>query len=130
MTPEQAQTLRWFKWEEFHHPELMDYAFTMFIDDVRTEYGFPLIATSDARLPEENCAATGSSSTSRHLVGQAMDFKFPPTKNHLWQLVAAVMKCQRSAPIELELVHGPTDSHIHIAWLQPGRASSLELALT
>lgn len=129
MKLEEAKKLRWFKWEEFKHPELMDLAFVSFVDDVRQEYGFPLHRTSDARTAEENASSPGSSITSRHLVGQAMDFKFPPTKHHLWQFVAAVMRCQRAQPIELEIVHGPTDSHIHLAWLPAGRASALEVAL-
>jgi len=130
MTPEQGVTLKHFKWREWKHPELMDFAFTQFLDAVRTEYGFPIVLTSDARTPAENAAASGSSPSSRHLVGQAVDIRFPPTANHLWLLVHAVYSCQRASPIELELVHGPADSHVHIAWEVLGRASSLELALT
>jgi len=125
MTPEQAATLRHFKWSEFHHPELMDYAFCTFVDDVRHEFGFPVVLTSDARTANENAAASGSRPTSRHLAGQAVDFKFPPTANHLWLLVAAVMRCMRAPPVELELVNSAQDQHVHLAWLEPGRASKL-----
>lgn len=132
MTPAQAATLRWFEWGEFRHPELLDFAFVQWLDHVRAEYAFPIVVTSDARSAPENMALekSGAAPNSRHMAGQAVDIVFPPTKNHLWLLVAAVLKCTQAAPIELELVHGPSDSHVHIAWLQAGRASSLELALT
>jgi len=130
MTPEQAKTLKWFKWGELKHPELCDYAFFVFLDSVREEYGWPLQITSDARTPAENSVIDGSSSSSRHLAGQAVDVAFPPSVNHLWWLVGAVFKCQRSFPIELELVHGPGDTHVHIAWNTVGKASSLLLSLT
>ena len=130
MTPAQGATLKHFAWHEWHHPALVDFGFAQFLDAVRTEYGFPLILTSDARTPTENAAASGGSPTSRHLLGQAVDLRFPPTANHLWLLVAAIFHCQRSQPIELELVHGPSDSHVHLAWHAMGRASSLEVAAT
>ena len=120
---------RFFALKEFSHPELMDADFVDFLNAVRFEYGNPIKLTSDARTPAENAAASGSSPKSRHLVGQAVDMQFPPTANHLWRLVEAVVHCQRTQPIELEIVHGPADAHIHLAWLAPGRASSLIVAL-
>ena len=57
---------RYFALAEFRHPELMDEAFVAWLNKVRAEYGFPLTLTSDARTPEENAAASGSSPTSRH----------------------------------------------------------------
>src|SRR5438132_11143353 len=105
---------RYFKLSEFRHPELMDLDFVAWLNKVRAEYGFPLTLTSDARTPEENAAASGSSPTSRHLVGQAIDAEFPPTANHVWHLVQAVMTVADAHPIELELVNGPSDRHIHL----------------
>jgi peptidase M15-like protein len=125
MTPEQAKTLKFFKWSEFKHPELFDYAFAVFIDQVRYEYGWPIVLTSDARTLAENNAASGHSVTSRHLVGQAVDMEFPPSSNHLWRLVEAVIKVAGERPIELELVNSAVDHHVHIAFLEPGRASKL-----
>jgi hypothetical protein len=63
--------------------------------------------------------------TSRHLVGQAVDMEFPPSSNHLWRLVEAVIKVAGERPIELELVNSAVDHHVHIAFLEPGRASKL-----
>lgn len=116
---------KYFKLSEFHHPELMNADFVEWLNKVRFEYGFPIQLTSDARTAEENAAASGSSPTSRHLVGEAVDIRFPPTAYHVWRLVEAVMKMQVARPVELELVNSARDSHVHIAWLQPGRASSL-----
>lgn len=119
---------KYFKLAEFRHPELMSEEFVTWLNKVRAEYGFPLHLTSDARTPEENLRTSGSSPTSRHLVGQAIDVEFPPTANHVWLLVQAVMRVADAHPIELELVHGATDAHVHLAWLPPGRASALIVA--
>ena len=118
----------YFKLKEFRHPELMSIPFVMWLNSVRKEFGFPIKITSDGRTAAENAAASGSSPTSRHLLGEAVDIEFPPTANHLWLLVQAVMTCQATRPIELELVHSPADSHVHLAWLAPGRASALIVA--
>jgi len=128
MTPEQAKTLNFFQWSEFRHPDLVDYRFAMFVDDVRREYGFPIVLTSDARTPAENEAASGHAVNSRHLVGQAVDMRFPPTAYHVWRLVEAVMKVTGDRSIELELVHSAVDQHVHLAFLEPGRASKLVVA--
>jgi uncharacterized protein YcbK (DUF882 family) len=126
VTPEQAATLRHFAWSELHHPEGMDFDFMRFLDDVREEYGWPLVITSDFRTPEENAASPGSSPTSRHLVGQAVDLEFPPTSNHLWLLVEAVVAMQRGPAVELELVPpGAPHAHVHLAWLKLGQAPSM-----
>lgn len=128
MTPEQCATLRWFKWNEFRHPEGMDFGFVKWLDQVRHEYGWPLVLTSDFRTPLENAAASGSALYSRHLVGQAVDMKFPPTSFHVWRLVKAVMDVPVAEPIELELVNSDRDQHVHVAWLKPGQASKLVVA--
>src|SRR5437764_11274818 len=119
---------RYFALAEFRHPELMSEEFVAWLDRVRAEYGFPLTLTSDGRTAAENAVASGSSPSSRHLCGEAVDAAFPPTANHLWLFVQAVMRCAAARPIELELVHSHRDSHVHVAWLQPGRASSLIVA--
>lgn len=122
MTPEQAKTLKWFKWSEFDHPEKMDYAFVKYVDDVREEYGFPLVVSSDYRTAAHN-KRVGGVSTSRHLFGQAMDFMAPPDAAHLWLLVVAVVKAQRAFPVEFEVVPLQDNRHVHIAWLPTGKAS-------
>lgn len=119
---------RFFKLREFKHPELMSADFVAWLNKVREEYGFPMVLTSDGRTPAENAALLdkGASPSSRHLVGEAVDIAYPPTANHAWLLVQAVMSAPTTRSVELELV--PADGHVHIAWLQLGRAPALIVA--
>lgn len=121
---------------EFHHPELVDESAARFLDAVRTYYGQPLVITSDARTPEENAAASGSSPTSWHLKGRAFDLRMPPFARDLWNLVGAIYRVygewkplHGETSIELELVQGPTDKHIHLALANDGSPNKLELSL-
>ena len=120
--------LRWFQESEFKHPELMDSQFLVFLDDVRQAYGYPLTVTSDGRTPEENAAAPNSSPTSLHLIGRAVDVRFPPTAQHLWDLVRAVQVVAGERATELELV-SPADSHVHIGVWPDGSGRSSVLIL-
>jgi len=131
MTPEQAATLHYFKWAEFRHPERVDFVAARFLDNVRERYGALIVLTSDARTPEENAAASGSSPTSYHLSGRAFDFRLPATAEAIWKLVVAVIGEAHvyGGPVELELVKGPTDRHVHLALMPAGRVSRLVLAL-
>jgi len=131
MKASEAVTLRHFAWTEFRHPELVSFQAAQFLDNVREWYGKPIILTSDARTPEENAAAAGSSPTSLHLSGRAFDMQLPVLSDSLWAFVGAVYAAQHvyGGPIELELVKGPTDRHAHIALLPLGRPSRLVLAL-
>lgn len=67
-------TLKHFTPGEFKHPELMQDDALRFIDTARDLSGIPWTLTSDGRTPEQNAAASGSSSTSLHLFGRAVDF--------------------------------------------------------
>lgn len=123
-------SLRWFHEREFKHFDLMDPTFLSFLDDVRDAYGWPITLTSDARTLAENDAASGSSPTSRHLVGEAVDMKYPPTAEHTWKLVAAVLDVARhyNRAIELELVHSARDQHVHLAFRPLGTTSKIIVA--
>jgi len=125
MTPAQAASLKFFKPTEWRHADLVSYAFAVYLDDVRREYGYPIVLTSDARTAAENAAASGHSPTSRHLYGEAVDTRFPPTSQHLWKLVHAVFKVAGDRAIELELVNSTVDQHVHIAFLPLGQTSKL-----
>lgn len=107
-------TLRHFAPAEFRHPDLVDNAAAVWLDDVRDLYGFPLTLTSDARTAEENAAASGSSPTSLHLLGRAFDLQWIADPSHLWSFVEAVYLATGERAVELELVNGPTDRHIHM----------------
>lgn len=124
--------LHWFRPSEFNHPEHMDTEFVRWLDTVRELAQVPFRLTSDARTPTENAAASGSSPRSLHLLGRAVDMKLPRSSAELWSLVAAVVL--RTVPswslerelrrredhpaakggVELELVHGPRDHHVHL----------------
>lgn len=107
-------TLRHFALTEFRHAELIDNAAAVFLDDVRELFGLPLTLTSDARTPEENAAASGSSPTSLHLLGRAFDLQWIADPGHLWRFVEAVYLAAGERAVELELVNGSTDRHIHV----------------
>ena len=117
--------LRWFQAREFRHPELVDAEAAHFLDAVRDTYGAPLVLTSDARTPEENAAAQGSSPTSLHLHGRAFDLRWIADPEALWRFVDAVYLVAGTNPVELELVNSQQDQHIHLACLSPGRVSRL-----
>src|SRR5437879_247915 len=109
-----TSTLRHFQPSEFRHPELVQDAAAVWLDDIREYADFPLVLTSDARTPEENAAASGSSPTSLHLLGRAFDLKYPDSPEQVWLFVEAVFIVSGSRPVELELVHSAVDSHLHI----------------
>jgi len=130
VTAEQAATLRYFRPTEFKHVDLVDYSAAMWLDSIRGVYGKPLFLTSDARTPTENEAASGSSPTSLHLLGRAFDLRLPSTPEDLWAFVVAVYRCSQWRSVEVELVSGPQDHHVHIGLYPNDRPSRLELALT
>jgi len=127
--------LRHFKPSEFRHPELVNADFVNWLDSVRDAADTKMILTSDARLLNENRKASGSSSRSLHLSGWAVDMRLPSRAREIWNIVAAVVlrsvteaelqgelrrRANHELPaitygsVELELVHGPTDRHIHV----------------
>lgn len=109
-----STTLRHFQLSEFAHPNLVDNAAAVFLDDIRNLYGNPLTITSDARTAEENAAASGSSATSLHLLGRAFDLKWIADPEQLWTFVESVLLAAGERAVELELVNGPSDRHIHV----------------
>ena len=132
MTPEQAQTLRFFKWAEFRHPEIVDFEAAEFLDAVRAAYGAPLILTSDGRTAPENTRIPGHSVASLHLLGRAFDIRWTFTTRSLYRLVEAVLQTARvhNVSVELELVKSATDQHVHIGLFPDvSHPSTLVLAL-
>lgn len=122
--------LRYFTSAEFKHPELVNAQCARWLDAIRGLSGIPLVITSDARTSAENAAASGSSPTSWHLKGRAFDLRMPVTNQALFRLVRAVVVVMGTEPVELELVHGPTDQHVHLGFPDDMRLSTLELTLT
>jgi len=120
-----TSALRHFQSSEFKHPELVANEAAVWLDDIREYADFALVLTSDARTPEENAAASGSSPTSLHLLGRAFDLKYPSTPEQVWQFVGAVFIVSGSRAVELELVHSAQDQHIHIGLYPDTRSSRL-----
>lgn len=99
--------LQHFAASEFRHPDRMDAAYLQWLDKVRHATGVPFHLTSDARTPQENAAASGSSPTSLHLEGRAVDFGLDPwDRETVWDLAAAVVLTPTGVGKELELVDG------------------------
>src|SRR2546422_8296205 len=97
-------TLRHFQLSEFRHPDLVEDAAAVWLDDIREQFGAPLVLTSDARTPEENAQASGSSPTSLHLLGRAFDLRWVADPEALWRFVDAVLLASGLRAVELELV--------------------------
>lgn len=116
---------------EFHNFAHMSPEILTLLDDVREMCGVPLRLTSDYRSPAANAAASGSSPTSLHLLGRAVDF-VPAVwdRETLFRIVAAVILCKKDASIELELVQGAADKHVHLGVFPDKRASRLVLNIT
>lgn len=134
MSPEQVLSLKHFTPTEWTHPDLVDYSCAVFLDQLREAYGAPITLTSDARTPAENAAASGSSPTSLHLLGRAFDLRWPGDEIHAWAFLRAFFLALGWKPpiteksIELELVHGVTDKHLHFGIFPDARPSRLIVA--
>lgn len=121
--------MKHFQPSEFRAFDKMAPEFLAFLDDVRDTAGVPFRLTSDWRSPVGNAAASGSSPTSLHLLGRAVDFTVPWTREALWSVTMAVMLRAHGHSVELELVSGPTDHHIHLGLFPDNRPSRLILTL-
>jgi hypothetical protein len=103
-------TLKHFAPAEFKHPDQMDPAALQFFDKCRDLGGVPWTLTSDFRTAEQNAAASGSSPTSLHLLGRAIDFVPAAgwTDEALARIVDGIMLAANAQAngIELELVNG------------------------
>ena len=105
----------------WRHPDKMTPRFFGWINDAAHDSGqYPRI-TSDWRDPAANANASGSSTTSRHLYGEAVDFDIPRTGHGaiVGPLVVALIRRAEAMgvtnEIEIELVASAKDSHLHLA---------------
>jgi uncharacterized protein YcbK (DUF882 family) len=122
--------LRWFRRDEFRNPQLVEQDAAEFLDEVRHAYGKPLVLYSDGRSPDWN-KVVGGKPNSLHVLGRAFDFALPQEREDLWALVRAVIHVQevKGLGVELELVNGPDDKHVHLGIFHDTRPSRLILAL-
>lgn len=125
--------LRHFKPEEFKHPELVNEVAVRLLDEIRDQFGKPLIVTDDARLPSDK--PTGYAAESLHYKGQAFDLRIRDmSREELWQLMVAVVSVAQwvagrkatTRGVEFELVSSSTDKHAHVGFfLGDGRQNRL-----
>jgi len=118
---------------DFKHLERMAPDAVAFFDSVLDQAGLAYRLTSDWRDPAANATASGSSPTSLHLSGRAIDLVLEPwNRETLWKFAAAVVTvaAKQSFGVELELVSGPTDKHLHLGLFPDSRPSRLVLSLT
>lgn len=123
--------MQYFQPREFKHFDLMDAEFLRFLDAVRRRANIAFRLTSDARTPAHNATLSGASPTSLHLLGRAVDF-VPAAwdREVLWRIVKAVIDESFDKSVELELVQGPTDKHIHLGLFPDNRPSRVVLNVT
>jgi len=114
--------LRHFLSVEFAHPEEMEPAFLLLLDNIRDIADTPFWPTSDYRTPDEN-KIVGGSPTSLHMQGVAIDFVISPwNAAGLWQVVRAValVEAAYGVTFELEISQSPSDRHFHIGLQKKG----------
>lgn len=122
-------SLRYFHPSEFKRPDLVDEQAALFLDEVRHRFGFPLRITSDARIrgtPQPG----GAAENSLHYAGRAFDLQWIAPSHRLWHLVEVLMEiaAEWQVCVELELVNGLHDAHVHFGLQPPGIASELIVA--
>lgn len=107
--------LQHFSAGEFHRPEMMNEGFMRWLDRVRTLCGVEFHVTDDGR--DAHDAPSGSSKTSLHYLGRAVDIRtYTLSAQQKWRIMAAVVALANDAPgaVEIEWVKGPTEEHLHL----------------
>lgn len=79
------------RWKHFSHDEMkckgsgecrMDPSFMDFLEEVRSEYGKPMIIVSGYRSPSHNARVSNTGATGPHTKGQAADVAVSGTDAH------------------------------------------------
>lgn len=123
--------LRHFARSEFKHPELVNQTAAELLDEIRDQFGSPLVLTDDARLPGD--VPPGGSTTSLHFKGQAFDVRTRGfTEEQMFKLTAAVVNVAlwvargQKSGIEFEIDTSTDEPHVHIGFfLGDGRQNRL-----
>ena len=123
-----------FREEEFNYPDEMDQTFLYFLDAVRIRADMPFYLTSDGRTVKTNDAVRGSKN-SLHVFTEvfrasAVDFVTDGCKarnaqvyySELWRITESVVlvKSTLARKVQLELVKGPNDWHVHLGLYPDG----------
>jgi hypothetical protein len=112
-TREEIKTLKHFKWSEFKRPSMLHFPMLQWLDKVRDRAGVPFTVTSDGR----DSIPPGGSPTSLHLVGRAVDIRYPKTGWEIAKITAAVYATPRppgEGGVEYGVEPGsPGGPHLH-----------------
>lgn len=80
------KNLRYFKPEEFNHPDEMDQGLVDLLDELRARLGQPMHLSSSYRDPSHN-ASVGGVQDSQHLSGHAVDIILPLDGQYHYDIV-------------------------------------------
>ena len=135
MSPEQWDTVRFFKPLEFKNPALMDAEYVYFLDGVRAQTGDVFPVTSDARTVAQEEALPGHAEPpesslhvadpANNLLARAVDRPWLADAAARWRLVAAVLTVANGRGVELEFVPFGSNAHIHLGLFRDTRPSVL-----
>lgn len=113
---------RYFKTDKFEHPEVIKQTALELLDEVRHQYGKPLVVTDSGRVRGEPLPV-GAVSNSLHYEGQAFDLRIRDmSSTDLWKFVEAVYNVAnwvargQKSGVEFELVWSDSDKHAHIGF--------------
>jgi len=130
-----TSSLKFFALSEFQHPELVDDTCARALDQVRYEYGSPLIVTSDARSVADEEALPNHAQppeSSLHVQGRAFDLHWAfDDPGALYAVIQAIYKVcgifGLQAEIEPRSPHSGQAPHLHIGWYPVGHPGKFEL---
>lgn len=86
------------------------------LEDIREEFGSPIVVTSAFRTPLVN-AAVGGVPNSHHLTGRAADIRpfFYPSTEYYWNFQSLVDVVKKFEDDLTEIIVDPKSRYIHIA---------------
>ena len=114
MRAEDWKEIKWFKPNEFKHPELLGYEFLQWLDKLREQAGVPIHITSSYRSKTYN-AAVGGASDSAHVdipcsavdIGERPRPDDPSWNYSRWMIIstAIMMGCKRIGQYQDGSIH-------------------------
>lgn len=104
-----------------NYPSLMEHVenlvnLAQVLEDIRNEYGSPIVVTSAFRTPMVN-AAVGGVANSFHLQGRAADIRpnLHPSNDYYWNFQQLLDVVESFDDILEEIIVDPKSRYIHIA---------------
>lgn len=132
-----TSTLRHFLPSEFRHPDLLEDFAAVLLDEMRDRYGKPIVVTDDGR-PLGSVPPSGGARDSLHypspaqgLGSRAFDLRTrDKTPGDMYDMIHAAQSLDKllkpmQKGIEIEIVDGPTDKHLHVGFYLNGHGNKL-----